>query len=274
MNNLSKKSLIVFDLDGTLAPSKSPLEPDMSRTLVELLKQKKVAVIGGGSYDQFKRQLLAPFKCPPELLKNFFIFPTTSMAFYRYNKGWKEVYRKILKESEKRKIRKAFEEVYKEVGYVQPKKIWGDVLEDRITQMSFSPLGQKVVDDLGKKGIVLKEKWREENDPLRLKMTRLLGKKLKDFEVRAGGITTIDVTRKGIDKGYGVRQIEKHLHVPIKDMVFIGDALFRGGNDAAAKKSGVQTVATSGPKETIAIIKKILNAGQKGGKWHCNIIGW
>lgn len=259
MNKLSKKSLIVFDLDGTLAPSKSPLEADMSRTLVALLKEKKVAVIGGGSYDQFKRQLLVPFRCPPELLRHFFIFPTTSMAFYRYDNGWKEVYEKVLKESEKKEIRKAFEEVYKEVGYIHPKKLWGDVIEDRVTQMSFSPLGQDVVDVLGKKGIALKEKWKKENNPLRLKMTRLLGKKLKKFEVRAGGITTIDVTRKGIDKAYGVRQIEKHLHVPIKNMVFIGDALYPGGNDAAAKKSGVQTIATTGPKETIMIIKKILN---------------
>jgi hypothetical protein len=259
-NGLSKKSLIVFDLDGTLAPSKSPLEPDMARALVELLKKKKVAVIGGGSYDQFKRQFLAPFKCPPALLKNLFIFPTTSMAFYRYNNGWKQVYRKVLKENEKKKIRKAFKEVYAMVGYVHPKKVWGKVIEDRATQMSFSPLGQRVVDELGsKKGIALKEKWRKENDPLRLKMTRLLGEKLKGFEVRAGGITTVDVTRKGIDKAYGVRQIEKMVKVRIKDMVFIGDALYPGGNDAAAKKTGVQTISTSGPKETISIIKKILN---------------
>jgi phosphomannomutase len=260
MPSLSKKSLIVFDLDGTLAPSKSPLEPDMDRALEALLKEKKVAVIGGGSYEQFKKQLIAPFKCPPPLLKNFFIFPTTSMAFYRYNKGWKQVYRKTLKPAEKKKILRAFDEVFEAVGYVHPKKVWGKIIEDRMTQMSFSPLGQNIVDVLGKKkGIALKEKWRKENDPLRLKMTKLLGEKLKGFEVRAGGITTIDITKKGIDKGYGVRQIEKHLHVPIKDMVFIGDALYPGGNDAAAKKTGIQTVATTGPKETIRIIKKILN---------------
>ena len=130
-----------------------------------------------------------------------------------------------------------------------------------VTQMSFSPLGQKVVDMLGsKRGIAFKEKWRKENNPLRLRMAKLLGKKLKDFEVRTGGITTIDVTRKGIDKAYGVRQIEKVLKVRIKDMVFIGDALYPGGNDAAAKKTGVQTIATSGPKETITIIKKILKS--------------
>lgn len=89
-------------------------------------------------------------------------------------------------------------------------------------------------------------------------MAKLLQKKLKKFEVRVGGITTIDVTQKGIDKAYGVRQIEKTLRIPTKDMVFIGDALYKGGNDAAAKKSGVQTMATTGPAHTISIIKKIL----------------
>jgi HAD superfamily hydrolase (TIGR01484 family) len=257
---LSKKSLIVFDLDGTLAPSKSPLESDMDRALTALLAKKKVAVIGGGSYEQFKSQLLKHFHCPPALLKHLFIFPTTSMAFYRYNRGWKMVYRKVLKESEKKKILRAFDEVFEEVGYEHPKKVWGKVIEDRVTQMSFSPLGQRVVDELGsKKGIALKEKWKKENNPLRLKMAKLLGKKLKGFEVRVGGITTIDVTRKGIDKAYGVRQIEKVLKVPIKDMVFVGDALYPGGNDAAAKKTGVQTIAVKDPTDTIKIIKKILN---------------
>jgi len=79
-------------------------------------------------------------------------------------------------------------------------------------------------------------------------------------EVRTGGLTAIDVTQKGIDKAYGVRQIEKVLKIPIKDMVFIGDALYPGGNDAAAKKTGVQTIAVKGPADTIAIIKKILSA--------------
>ena len=72
-------------------------------------------------------------------------------------------------------------------------------------------------------------------------------KELPAFEVRRGGLTSIDVTQKGIDKAYGVRQIEKVLKIPIKEMVFIGDALYPGGNDAAAKKTGVQTIATKRP---------------------------
>ena len=259
MKSLAQKDLVVFDLDGTLTASKAPLKKDMEKALIELLRSKKVAIIGGGSYDQFKNQLLAHFNCPPELLTGLFLFPTTSTSFYRYSGGWKKVYRKVLTPAEKKRILKAFDNAFKAVGYVQPVKVYGKVIEDRETQMSFSPLGQDIVDALGpKKGIALKEKWKKENNALRLKIAKLMGKELKNFEVRVGGLTTIDVTQKGIDKGYGVRQIEKTLRIPIERMVFIGDALYRGGNDAAAKKSGIQTMATKGPADTIMIIKKIL----------------
>jgi HAD superfamily hydrolase (TIGR01484 family) len=258
MSSLSQKSLIVFDLDGTLAPTKSPLQPDMSCALTELLTHKKVAVISGGAYKQFRKQLISGLDCSTSLLKNLFIFPTTATSFYRYNKGWKNVYSYALPLVQKQKIRQAVKEVFKEINYVHPQKIYGKTLEDRGSQMSYSFLGQDVVAQLGKKGVRLKEEWTKKNTPLKLMVARMLQKKLPELEVHAAGFTTIDITKKGIDKAYGIYQIEKHLHIPIRAMVFIGDALYRGGNDAAAKKSGVQTIAVKGPEDTIAIIKKIL----------------
>jgi HAD superfamily hydrolase (TIGR01484 family) len=259
MKSLSEKSLIVFDLDGTLAPTKSPLESDMSQTLAVLLAQKKVAVIGGGTYKQFRRQFLSNLDCPSGLLKNLFIFPTTATAFYRYQKGWKNVYAHTLSKDQKQNVWKAVKDVFKEIGYVPPKKVYGKTLEDRGSQMSYSFLGQDVVAQLGKKGVRLKEEWTKRNTPLKLKIASMLQKKLPELEVHAAGFTTIDITKQGIDKAYGVRQIEKYLKIPIKKMVFIGDALYKGGNDAAAKKTGIQAIPTTGPKNTIEIIKKILN---------------
>ncbi|HEY5221357.1 MAG TPA: HAD-IIB family hydrolase [Candidatus Paceibacterota bacterium] len=256
---LSQKSLIVFDLDGTLAESKAPLKPDMARALKALLTEKKAAVIGGGSYEVFKDQLVKHLPLPPQLLEKLFLFPTTSTAFYRYRNGaWRNVYRKTLSASDKKRIVRAFHDAFKQTGYVRPKKLWGTEIEDRGSQVTFSALGQDVVTKLGRKGITMKEQWFKDNQPLRLKMVKIMNRELKKFEVRSGGLTSIDVTQKGIDKAYGVRQIEKMLRVKIKDMVFIGDALYPGGNDAAAKKTGVQTISTTGPKATIRIIKKIL----------------
>lgn len=258
MMPLSKKSLVVFDLDGTLTETKSVMEPDMAKALRALLKEKKVAVIGGGSYRQFRKQFLAKLHCPPGTLANLFIFPTTATEFYRYQKGWKNVYCYALSKAQEKSIRKAIKEVFREIHYFAPKKTYGPTLQDRISEMSYSFLGQDVVAKLGPKGVRLKKEWTARNTPLKLKVARLLQKKLPELEVRPAGFTTIDITRKGIDKAYGVRQIEKYLHIPIKDMVFIGDALYRGGNDAAAKKTGVRTIAVKGPKDTIKIIKKIL----------------
>ena len=149
--------------------------------------------------------------------------------------------------------------VFMKINYIPPKKTYGKTLEDRGSQMSYSFLGQDVVTTLGKKGVRLKEEWIKNNMPLKLKIASMLQKKLPNLEVHAAGFTTIDITRQGIDKAYGVRQIEKYLHIPIKQMLFIGDALYPGGNDAAAKKTGVQTIAVKGPTDTIKIIKKILN---------------
>ena len=248
---LSQKSLIVFDLDGTLTESKAPLKPDMARALAALLAQKKVAIIGGGSYEQFKNQFVERFTCPPALFKNLFLFPTTSTSFYRYQRGgWKQVYRKVLKSAEKKKIMRALADAFAATGYVPPKKLWGKAIEDRGSQITFSALGQKAP-------VKAKAAWNKKSD-VRSALMKIIQKALPRFEVRRGGLTSIDVTQKGIDKAYGVRQIEKVLKISIKNMVFIGDALYPGGNDAAAKKTGVQTIAVRGPKDTIEIVKKIL----------------
>ena len=256
--NLADKKLIVFDLDGTLTPSKSDADREMRDLLLQLLEKKHVAVIGGGKYSQFRKQLMDRLPRHDRRLANLSLFPTTANAFYRYHNGWKNVYSFTLPRREKAKIRGAFRGVLGEVKYIPPKKIYGVALEDRGTQMSFSPLGQDIVTVLGAKGIRLKETWKKENDPLRFKIAKRLRKRLPHLEVHVGGITTIDVTRKGIDKAYGVRQIKKYLHIPIKKMVFIGDALYPGGNDYAAIKTGVDYVKVKGPEETKEVIRRIL----------------
>jgi phosphomannomutase len=255
---LAKKSLIVFDLDGTLTPSKSNLEPDMSAALGALLTKKKVAVIGGGSFRQFKKQFLAQLKYPKPLLSNLFLFPTTATAFYRYRGGWKKVYGFTLSKNEVRAIKKAFAEVFKQINYVPPQKTYGKVLENRGSQVTFSALGQDVVAILGKKGIRMKEAWKRDNALLKMKIARLVQEKLPKFEAHAAAFTSIDVTKRGIDKAYGVRQIKKTLKIPISKMLFIGDALYRGGNDEAAKKTGIECVAVKGPADTKKIIRQLI----------------
>ncbi len=245
------KKLIVIDLDGTLTPSKFDLEPEMAGMLVKLLEKKKVAVIGGGGYKQFQNQFIAHLNCPEHLLGNLFLFPTCSTRFFRYENGeWKKVYEQPLSKEEKEKIFEAFEKTFNEIGYQHPEKLYGEVIEDRISQITFSALGQQTP-------LHLKKQW-DPDASKRLKMKEVLDKLIPEFEVRVGGTTSIDVTRKGIDKAYGIEQIEKHLEIKKEQMLFIGDALFEGGNDWPVKKTGVECIQVNGPEDTIKVIEKIL----------------
>jgi len=248
---LKPKKLIVFDLDGTLTPSKSPLRRDMAALLSRLLKEKPVAVIGGGTYKQFKTQFVTHAQLPPALMKNLFLFPTSSTAFYKYRHGWKKVYAHGLTQEQKKKVFSAFNLTLREGGYVKPEKIYGKIIEDRGSQITFSGVGQKAP-------VKIKEAWKRKYDALRLHMTSIAQKHLPEFKVRAGGLTSIDVTKKGIDKAYGLKQIKKYLHVEIKDMLFIGDAIFPGGNDYAVVKTGVDYMPVIDPAETKTIIRVLL----------------
>ncbi len=260
--SLAKKDLIVFDLDGTLTESKAPMDAAMASLFRELLAVKKVAVIGGGRYELFKEQLVRPLsRAPKGLLANLYLFPTTSTAFYRYGKGgWKIIYHLSLSSRDRAAIKRAFKEVFREVGYTHPKKTYGPIVEDRGTQVTFSALGQDIVKVLGKRGIELKDEWKRKYTPLKMKMAKMMQRRLPHLEVRAAGFTSIDVTKKGIDKAYGVRQIQQNLHVPIRNMVFVGDALFPGGNDYAARKTGIDCISVKGPQEVKGIIKQILKS--------------
>lgn len=251
--------MIVFDLDGTLTESKSNIEPDMSSALGLLLAKKQVSVIGGGSYAQFEQQLLAHLSCAVDLLKNLFLFPTSGSRLYVYENGWRETYAHTLSLEEKQNIFDAFERVFKEMSYEHPHKVYGDIFEDRGTQIAFSPLGQNVILEIGsERGVALKQEWNKRHDSTRQAIVRSLQQTLPEFEVRAGGLTTIDVTRKGIDKAYGIRQIETLLKIPKSKMLFAGDALYEGGNDYPVFKEGVDAVSVKRPSDTKQLIEALL----------------
>jgi len=251
MADIKNKELVIFDLDGTLTPSKSAISSKTAKLLARLLENNKIAIIGGGHFKQFQKQLLSKIKLKPEAAFNLFLFPANSTSFFRFKKDeWKKIYGFSLSEKEKRKIFSAFEKAFKENKYKKPKKVYGQVIEDRGSQITFSALGQKAP-------MLKKERWNKTQD-IRPKLMRSLKKELPGFEVRSGGLTSIDVTGKGIDKAYGVKKIKEIFKIPISKMLFVGDALYPGGNDYAAKKTGIDCVKVSDPKDTERFIKKIL----------------
>jgi phosphomannomutase len=257
------KKLIVFDLDGTLAESKSSLDADIAKLMNTLLGISKVAVISGGNWPQFEKQLLSNLP-HDEHLENLFLLPTCGTKFYKYNGDWKKIYSEDFTSVEKEKIISSLIKVMADVGF-RNEKVWGKVIEDRGSQITFSALGQQAP-------IKEKKKW----DPgfvKRKKMKTLLDKLIPGFSVRLGGTTSIDVTKPGIDKAYGIRKLRDNLGITLNEMIFIGDAVFPGGNDFPAKEAGVVTIQVKNPEETKLVIETIIacmdrhlrNNGKQGG---------
>lgn len=224
----------------------------MALTLDELLETRHVAVTSGCSYQQFEDQFID--RLPKNVQMNkLLLFPTCSASGYYYDKNrhrFYQAYSHHLSAREIKKILRAFEMIFTKLPFSHVKKTYGPIFENRGSQLTYSALGQKAP-------LRVKQRW-DPKQRKRLKMRQLLLRQLPGFEITIGGTTSIDVTRKGVNKTLCVDKIKKRLHMRREDMLFVGDALFKGGNDYIMKSTGLKCVPVTGPNETRRLIKKII----------------
>lgn len=242
------KSLIVFDLDGTLAKSKSPLDDEMASLLKDLLQVVKVAIISGGDLPQFQTQVIDRLPSA-SALGNLSILPTSGTKFFTYDGQWRKLYSEDLSDAEKHTIEDALEKAVAQTGF-QPTQTWGELIEDRGTQVTYSALGQQAP-------LEAKETW-DPDFAKRKAIQAILEHTLPNFSVRLGGTTSIDVTRPGIDKAYGMHKLRDVLHIALDQMLYVGDAIFPGGNDYAVLQAGVDCVAVRDPEDTKRVVETII----------------
>jgi HAD superfamily hydrolase (TIGR01484 family) len=242
------KRLVVFDLDGTLAESKASIDPEMATLLDGLLGIVKVAVISGGDWPQFEKQVLSHLPHDKRLV-NLSLLPTCGTKFYQYAGDWKKIYSEDFTADEKEKIISSLNQAIGAAGF-KVDKVWGEVIEDRGSQITFSALGQQAP-------LEEKKQW-DPDFSKRKKIKALLEKLIPGFSVRLGGATSVDVTKPGIDKAYGIRKLRDTLGITIQEMIFVGDALFPGGNDYPAEEAGVVSIRVRDPHETKRVIEAVV----------------
>ena len=248
--------LVAFDLDDTLAPSKSPVDPRMAELLVDLLGVVEVCVISGGQFGQFESQLVDNLPLDhPEALTRMHLMPTCGTQYYLFRDGtWVQQYAENLTEAQKDAALAAVESEAKRLGFWEPDKAgaqtWGPILEDRGSQITFSALGQAAP-------VEAKKAWDptgEKKNALRAAVQR----HLDDLEVRSGGSTSVDITRRGIDKAYGMRKLAELTGIPFDQMLFVGDRLDPDGNDFPVIALGIPTRAVHGWEDTAALVEQFL----------------
>ena len=243
------KKLVAFDLDGTLAQSKQAIQPPMQEALADLLTVADVAVISGGDWPQFDKQVASRL---PERAdrQRLWLMPTTGTKLYTFSDGqWSAVYAELFDDATKHKILTAFDESLAATGF-KPEQTWGERVEDRGSQITFSALGQQAP-------LEAKEKW--DSDHAKRKVIKAdLEKRLPGLSINMGGATSIDITREGVDKAYGLKKLSDHSGIALDEMMFMGDAIFPGGNDYPAHTLGLDTVKVRDPDETRSVITGIV----------------
>lgn len=243
--------LVAFDLDDTLAPSKGLIDPRIATLLRGLAQHVEVAIISGGNETQFRDQVLSQLRdADPEELGRVHLLPTCGTRYLRYDgEDFHLLYALDLEPAEKEAAMTALREEAERLGYWEAAP-WGDILEDRGSQVTFSALGQKAPVDA-------KHAW----DPTGAKRAALrdaVAARLPDLEVRSGGSTSIDITRAGIDKAFGMRELSARTGIRFSEMLFYGDRLDEGGNDYPVKALGVPSVAVTGWEDTAAKLDALL----------------
>ncbi|MEV4737909.1 MULTISPECIES: HAD-IIB family hydrolase [unclassified Microbacterium] len=248
---MTTPALVAFDLDDTLAPSKATIDPRIADLLVALLQKVDVAIISGGNEQQFRSQVIAQLRdVDAAQLARLHLLPTCGTRYLRHDGAdFAAVYAHDLNETEKSGALTALREEAERLGLWEAEP-WGAILEDRGSQITFSALGQKAPVDA-------KHDW----DPTGAKREALraaVAPRLPGLEVRSGGSTSIDITRAGIDKAFGMQRLAELTGIPLASMLFYGDRLDEGGNDYPVLALGVPSVAVDGWEDTAAKLDALL----------------
>ncbi len=243
--------LVAFDLDDTLAPSKSAIDPRIGELLIALAERVEVAIISGGQLGQFTAQVVDRLpEASDDVLSRLHLMPTCGTQYYRLTPaGIETVYARTLSDDQKARALAAVEEEARRLGLWEA-QTWGAILEDRGSQITFSALGQTAPVDA-------KTAW----DPTGEKKSALrdaVAVRVPDLEVRSGGSTSVDITERGIDKAYGMRQLSDQTGISLDDMLFVGDRLDEAGNDYPVLAMGVECQAVEGWPDTAEFLEKLL----------------
>jgi hypothetical protein len=250
------KSLVVFDLDGTLALSKSAIDPEMATLLTALFGVVQVAIISGGAFPQFQTQVLAHLP-QHDRFDKLSLLPTCGTRFYRYTDDWKLLYSEDLSDGQKQKIIAALHAAVDAAGF-RPRKPGENLIEDRESQITYSALGQAAPLDE-------KKKW-DPDFAKRKKIKALLDVSLPDavFVVRAlwpaPPLTELPVSGRleGYQSDLGAKVGGRVVWVAVREGADVreGQVLVRLDDAQARAQSAAAAAAVQWPPKTVRARRK------------------
>ena len=250
------KRVLSFDIDQTLNIAKTPIPDEIADLLNDCLNHFEICPISGQKFDQFLIQIvnrLIERGATDKQLEHLHLFVAQGTQYYRYQNGeWNQVYNYPLTDEQVQKITATIEQSAKELGYWEEDKLkpGDEIIENRLSQVTFSALGQKADTES-------KYAW-DPDCKKREKIVARCKELAPEFDYEIGGTTSINAITPGMNKEFGMTHLLEELHVDKKDVLYFGDMTQPGGNDYPVVQMGIDTITVRSHEDTAYALRGIL----------------
>ena len=227
-----KKSIVLFDMDGTLTEARMAFERFLLPTLSQLVNHAEIGIVSGSDYNYIREQMKLVIE-QSEVRYKMHLLPCNGTKHYTppqnngsgydlsYNKDMKE---QIGEESFNELISMLLERQFR-FSRILP-NLSGTFIEYRGSMINWCPIGRSANSKERAAFVNLDTSY----SPHLRQRTRTSLLENDEFaklnlNLKIGGDTRFDIYPKGWDKTYSLK------HFPEYDIWFVGDRCQDGGND-------------------------------------------
>jgi len=243
--------IYIFDVDGTLTPSRLPMTKEFQKFFKKWIKKNKFYLVTGSDLPKLQEQM------------DFLDIEAEGIFTCCGNQFWKpdphivNTSAELIYENKfelTSKLKNTLEVMLMSSQY---KHRYGNHIEDRGSMVNFSIVGRNCTQEQRDKYF----EWDKEKGE-RKKISTFLKHKFPDLDAVIGGQISIDIYPKGMDKSQVFGIIEQDRLVQPDEYIFIGDRIENGGNDYPLAQlmddlEGCDWYQTSGWKKTQKILEKL-----------------
>tara|TARA_Y100000310_G_scaffold345402_1_gene464506 strand:- start:14698 stop:16188 length:1491 start_codon:yes stop_codon:yes gene_type:complete len=248
--DFSNKKIIIADVDETICETCQVVSNEMAQQINNMIESGyEFAFISGTKVEDLQKMISS------KVNNKHHILGTTGTNYTYMKDGMgKLVYNLNFDPQEKEEIIVALQKAIDNFN-IESMTTKEDQLQDRDSQITLSAIGRNAPIDLkkeydpdGSKRQIWKEFLKEHLDP-------------NKYDIKIGGTTSLDVTKKGLDKEWGIKEFANHHGFELHNILFFGDKIYPDGNDFPATRI-VDCISVKNPEETLEMLKKIseLNA--------------
>jgi phosphomannomutase len=242
----TRNVLILFDVDGTLTPSRLVIKPEMKAFLAELKKKAVLGIVGGSDYPKMEEQMGgAGFKDMYD-----YVFPENGLVAYHNGELFSKM--SIKDHMGEEKIKRFDNFCLRYLADLDLPKKRGTFIEFRNGLINVCPIGRNCTQEERMEFFEYDKKHQ-----IREKFVTALEKEFPDIGLKysIGGQISFDVFPIGWDKTFclGLLDLSKY-----KEVHFFGDKAYPRGNDYEIYEDKRTTGhKVTSPEDTMSQLKEL-----------------